>query len=78
MKDFLIKPYILRTLLNGSRYRIFMEQVLPVLLMDIPTVVRNEMLFQHYGVTYRFQVAGRNYLTANFAAGWIGHGGHDQ
>lgn len=75
VNDFLIGPYLLPTRLHGSHYRIFLEEVLPELLQDVPTVVRNQMWFQHDGAPAHFKVVVRNYLDASFAGRWIGRGG---
>ena len=41
INDFLIALYLLPKRLNGESYLIFLEQMLPKLLQDIPIVIRN-------------------------------------
>ncbi|GBM76214.1 hypothetical protein AVEN_86425-1 [Araneus ventricosus] len=72
VNDILIFPYLPPTRLNGSHYLIFLEKVLPELLQDIPTVVRNKMWLQHDGAPAHFKVVVRNYMDANFAGDWRG------
>lgn len=75
VNDFFIGPYLLPTRLNGESYGIFLEQVLPELLQDVPIVIRNRMWFQHDGAPAHFSTDVRTYLDATFGARWIGRGG---
>ncbi|KAJ8891592.1 hypothetical protein PR048_004120 [Dryococelus australis] len=45
--DSLIWPYMFLACLNGDRYVVFMEQVLPELLEDVPLGILQEMWLQH-------------------------------
>lgn len=73
VNDYLIGPYLLPTRLNGRCYRIFLEEVLPELLQEVPIGVRNQMWFQHDGAPAHFSMEVRNYLDATF-----GDGHHDR
>ena len=41
--DHVVGPYLLPPRLNGVRYRVFMQEVLPRPLEDVPLIVRREM-----------------------------------
>lgn len=41
MNDFFLGPYLLPTRLNGSFYRIFLEEILAEVLQDILIIIRN-------------------------------------
>jgi hypothetical protein len=71
----LIGPYILPSPLNGHVYRIFLDEVLPVLLEDVPLAIRRRMWFQHDGAPAHFMNEIRNLLHARFPNRWIGRGG---
>ncbi len=75
VNDFLIGPYLLPTRLNGESYLIFLEQVLPDMLNDVPIAIRNRMWFQHDGAPAHFSTDVRTYLNATFEARWIRRGG---
>lgn len=75
VNDFLIGPYLLPTRLSGGSYLIFLKEVLPQLLHDVPIAIRNRMWFQHDGAPAHFSIDVRNYLNATFGARWIGRGG---
>jgi len=71
----LIGPYILPQRLTGANYLIFLQEVLPKLLEDVPLNLRRDMWFQHDGCPAHFSLAVRAYLTAVFGDRWIGRGG---
>ncbi|GBO28251.1 hypothetical protein AVEN_44638-1 [Araneus ventricosus] len=75
VNDFLIGPHLLPKRLNGQCYIIFLEQVLPELLQNVPVAIRKRMWFQPDGAPAHFSIDVRNYLNANFGARWIGRGG---
>lgn len=75
VNDFLIGPYLLPTRLSGGSYLIFLKEVLPQLLHDVPIAIRNRMWFQHDGAPAHFSIDVRNYLNITFGARWIGRGG---
>ncbi|EFN71217.1 hypothetical protein EAG_05969, partial [Camponotus floridanus] len=74
INNFLIGPYILPLRLNGNIYRIFLEEVLPELMEDVPLVTRRQMWFQHDGASAHFSAIVRNYLDQRFNERWIGRG----
>ncbi|GFW23138.1 uncharacterized protein TNCV_3802381 [Trichonephila clavipes] len=47
--DYLIGPYILPDRLTDATYRIFLEQVLPSLLLAVPLPIQRDMSFMHDG-----------------------------
>ncbi|GFT32354.1 transposase-like protein [Trichonephila clavipes] len=75
--DHLIGPYILPDRLTGSRYLIFLEQVLPELLdsAHFTAATRTSMWFQQDGAPAHFSISVRNHLDATCGERWIGHGG---
>ena len=75
INNFLIGPYILPLRLNGNIYCIFLEEVLPELMEDVPLVTRRQMWFQHDGAPAHFSTIVRNYLDQRFNERWIGRGG---
>lgn len=73
--DHLIGPYLLPDRLDGQKYLIFLQQVLPDLLQHVPANVRRIMWFQHDGAPAHFSRNVRNYLDTAFPNRWIGRGG---
>lgn len=73
--DYLIGPFFLPGRLNGRNYRRFLEDNLPILLEDVPILMRNRMWFMHDGAPAHFSVLAREYLNQNFNNRWIGRGG---
>ena len=72
VNNFLIGPYLLVTRLNDVRYLIFLEQVLPELLQDVPIAIHNHILSRHDAAQAYLSADVRTYLHATFE---IGHGG---
>ncbi|GFV90698.1 uncharacterized protein TNCV_2224141 [Trichonephila clavipes] len=70
----LVGPYILPSRLTGT-YNIFLQEVLPELLVDVPLSVRNRMWFQHDGTPAHFSRNVRNHLDTVYGQHWIGRGG---
>jgi hypothetical protein len=73
--DYVIGPHILPSPLNGRAYRIFLDEVLPLLLEDVPLAIRRRMWFQHDGAPAHFLNEVREDLNARFPHRWIGRGG---
>ncbi|GFV12617.1 DUF4817 domain-containing protein [Trichonephila clavipes] len=75
--DHLIVPYILPDHLIGTRYLIFLEQVLPELLdsAHVTAETRTSMWFQQDGAPTHFSISVRNHLDATCGERWIGRGG---
>lgn len=73
--DDLIGPCFLPGRLTGQSYRHFLENNLPLLLEDIPLMLRREMWFMHDGAPAHFSVLAREYLDENYENRWIGRGG---
>lgn len=73
--DHLLGPYLLPERLNGAKYLVFLQHVLPDLLQGIPATVRQNMLFMHDGAPAHFSIAVRNHLDATYPGRWIGRGG---
>ncbi|GFW01710.1 uncharacterized protein TNCV_4086251 [Trichonephila clavipes] len=69
----LVGPYILPSRLTDRTYNIFLQEVLPELLVDVPPSVRSRMWFQHDGASAHFSRNVRNHLDTG--QHWIGRGG---
>jgi hypothetical protein len=67
--------YLLPDRLNVSAYYVFLQEVLPVLLEDVPLAVRHDMWFQHNGAPAHFSAQTQQHLNTQFSAMWLGHGG---
>ena len=67
--------YIMPSLLNGKNYGVFLEEVLPELLENVPLAVRRRMWFQQDGAPAHFHNGVRNYLNVQFPNRWIGRNG---
>lgn len=75
INDSLIGPYILPERLNGQTYLIFLQDVLPELLEDLPINIRRQMWFQHDGAPAHFSNEVRQHLNAVYNNQWVGRGG---
>lgn len=73
--DLLIGPYIIPNRLNGPVYLVFIRDILPELLQDVPLNIRYDMWFQHDGAPAHFGNNVRNYLNVTFEQKWLGRGG---
>lgn len=71
----LIGPYILPDKLNGPTYLVFLRDILPELLENVPIQLRRRMWFQHDGAPAHFSNIVREYLNVVFRNRWIGRGG---
>ncbi|GFQ68680.1 hypothetical protein TNCT_239191 [Trichonephila clavata] len=70
VNDYLKYPYHLPTQLNYRIYQIFLEEVLPESLQEVQVGFRNQMWFQHDGVSIHFSIEASNYLDATFFVLW--------
>lgn len=73
--DTLLGPYLLPKRLHGDTYRIFLERVLPDLMVGVPAATRRNIWFQHDGAPAHFQNSVRQYLDRTYPNRWIGRGG---
>lgn len=73
--DYLIGPYILPNRLNSPVYLVFLRDILPGLLEDVPLNIRDGMWFQHDGAPAHFGIIVRDYLNVTFEQKWVGRGG---
>lgn len=71
---YLIGPYLLPNRLTGPIYLVFLQQVLPDLLDDVPVQIRHEMWLQHDGAPAHYSLDVRRYLNQTFGERWIGRG----
>lgn len=71
----LIGPYLLPSPLTGHAYTIFLREVLPGLLEDVPLETRRRMWFQHDGAPAHYFGETRLFLNNQFQNRWIGRGG---
>ena len=67
--------YLLPARLSANIYLDFLQNILPLLLQNIPLNLRNNMWFQHDGAPPHFGVNVRQYLDQRFPQRWIGRGG---
>lgn len=73
--DCLVGPYLLPSRLDAQKYLIFLEEVLPDLLKDVPFRIRRKMWFQHDDAIMHCAIPVREYLNQTFKDRWIGRGG---
>ncbi|GFT40060.1 uncharacterized protein TNCV_2170811 [Trichonephila clavipes] len=66
VNGFLTDLFLLLTRLNDECYHIFLEQVLPELLQDVPITIHNRLWFQHDRVPAHFSTDVHTYLNAMF------------
>lgn len=71
----LLGPYILPARLNADNYLIFLQEVLPELLEDVPLANFNNHFFQHDGCPAHFGLQVREHLNQEYPNRWIGRGG---
>lgn len=72
---YLVGPYVFPARLDGHFYGIFLEEMLPELLEDVPINIRRNLIFQHDGAPAHFDLNCRNYLNVHFPNRWIGRAG---
>lgn len=73
--DFLIGPFFLPGRLDGQSYRRFLEDNLPILLEDVPLLLRQQIWFMHDGAPAHFSILARQFLNQTFNNRWMGRGG---
>ena len=73
--DNLLGPYILPARLNGENYLVFLREVLPELLEDVPVALENRHWFQHDGCPAHNYRPVRAHLDQRYPGRWIGRGG---
>jgi hypothetical protein len=71
----LIGPFELPTRLDGGTYKNFLENDLPMLLLDVNLQLRRNVVFQNDGAPCHYATQVRNYLNETFPNRWIGRGG---
>lgn len=69
--DRLVGPYLLPFPMTSTKYRIFIEQVHPCLLQDLPQNVKCKMWFQLNGATLQSRLCVRQHLITVFGPRWI-------
>jgi hypothetical protein len=69
-----VGPYLLSDRLNGPAYCVFLQEVLPVLLEDVPLAVRRDMWFQHDWAPAHFSAQTQQHLNTLFPDRWLGRG----
>jgi hypothetical protein len=74
LNDHVIGPYLLSPRLNGVRYRVFIEQVLPELLEDVPIHTRHQMWMQLDRAPVHFSVQVCRVINAKYPGRWIARG----
>ncbi|XP_066600036.1 histone-lysine N-methyltransferase SETMAR-like [Prorops nasuta] len=73
--DRVIGPVFFPPKLDGEKYVEFLQEQLPLLLEDVPLLVRENMIFQHDGAPAHFHRNTRTTLDAQFPDRWMGRGG---
>lgn len=71
----LIGPYILPNRLNSPTYLVFLRNILPELLENVPLADLQNMWLQHDGAPAHFGQIVRDFLNQNYNQQWIGRGG---
>jgi hypothetical protein len=61
-----VGSYLLPDRLNGPAYCVFLQEMLPVLLEDVPLAVQHDMWFQHDGVPAHFSAQTQQHLNTQF------------
>lgn len=76
IENHLIGPYFFNGALNGETYLHFLQDVLPLLLEDVPLYIRANMWLLQDGAPPHFSLAVREYLNTAFPDRWIGRSGY--
>ena len=71
----LVGPYLIPTRLTGDMYKVFLKQVLPELLDDVPLCIRHQMWFQQDGALEHTSKFVRQDLDHTFPNMWRGRFG---
>jgi hypothetical protein len=53
---------------------VFLQEVLPVLLEDVPLAIQHDMWFEHDGAPAHISAQTQHYLSAQFPDRWLGCG----
>jgi len=72
--DHLIGPYMMPDRLNAHAYLVFLSEVLPELLEEVPLEVRQNMWYHHDGAPAHYGIGVQNFLHLNYPERWIGRG----
>jgi hypothetical protein len=75
IENCVVGPYLLPHRLNVPAYCVFLQEVLPVLLEDVPLAVRRDLWFQHDGAPEHFSAQTQQHLNTQFPDRWLGRGG---
>lgn len=73
--QYVVGPFFFDRHLNSQVYSDFLRHDLPILLEDIPLMVRQRMWFQHDGAPAHYGIGVRNFLNHEYPQRWIGRGG---
>ena len=73
--DHIIGPYFFEGRLTEQVYAIFLQNVLPQLMEDVPWHVRMNMWMLHDGVPPHYALYSRQMMNEIFEQKWIGRGG---
>ncbi|GFW55823.1 uncharacterized protein TNCV_122071 [Trichonephila clavipes] len=73
--DSLLGPYILPPRPDSHKYLVFLQEVLPELLTDVPAPIRRLMWFQQDGALSHYARHVSENLERTFPNRWIGSGG---
>lgn len=71
---YLIGPIVIPDRLDGNIYLNFLQDTLPMLLENLPLLLRREMWYMHDGAPPHFSVVVRQYLHHQYPNRWIGRG----
>jgi len=74
VNNFMIWSSLLHPRLSAHIYRVFLEEILPKLLEEIPLTLRRNMWFQHDGTSDHSSRHVWEHLTATYNDRWIGWG----
>jgi len=72
--NLVIGPHVLPNRLNQETFFDFLQEILPVLLEDVPLATREVMWFQLDGAPAHFDRSVRQFLNAHYSQ-WIRRGG---
>ena len=75
VENHIIGSFFLPERLNGNIYRRFLEEDLPILLEEVPLLIRDRMWFMHDGAPAHFSLEVREFLNRTFNNRWAGRGG---
>ena len=72
--DYLLGPVVLPRRLTGQTYLDFLQNMLPLLLEDVPLGLRQAMWLMHDGAPAHFSINVRRHLNTTFPGRWIERG----